>query len=90
MSFFFTQKTQDLGKLRSNAVFLFHAENAELWEWSPLRADTFRVIKQNKAIQRITSLDCFVVPPRNDAKRRKTGIHQVQRILRFRREIFSA
>ncbi len=69
MSFFHAEHAE-VWEARSDAVSS-HAEHAELWEWSPLRADTFRVIKQNKAIQRITSLDCFVVPPRNDAKRQK-------------------
>ena len=78
MSFFHAEHAE-LWEARSDAVSS-HAECAEPWEWSPLCADTLRVIKQNKAIQRITSLDCFVVPPRNDAKRRKNGVQQVPTI----------
>jgi hypothetical protein len=76
---FFHAEHAELWEARSDAVSS-HAECAELWEWSPLCADTLRVIKQNEAIQRITSLDCFVVPPRNDAKRRKNGVQQVPTI----------
>ena len=86
---FFHAEHAELWEARSDAVSS-HAECAELWEWSPLCADTLRVIKQNKAIQRITSLDCFVVPPRNDAKQREINARQVLRILRFLREIIFA
>ena len=86
---FFHAECAELWDARSDAVSS-HAECAELWEWSPPCADMLRVIKQNEAIQRITSLDCFVVPPRNDAKQREINARQVLRILRFLREIIFA
>ena len=91
MSFFFTQNTQNYGK-REARLFLFHAEYAELLEWSPLCADTLRVIasKAKQSRKQFCRLDCFVVPPRNDAKRREVNARQVLRILRFLREIIFA
>ncbi len=41
--------------------------------------NTPRVIARNEAIQMICSLDCFVVPPRNDAKRRQGKPSAIQR-----------
>ena len=78
MSFFHAEHAE-LWEARSDAVSS-HAECAELWEWSPLCADTLRVIASKAKQSRELSLDCFVVPPRNDAKRRKNGVQQVPTI----------
>jgi len=78
-----TQKSQNTQNLPD--VF-FHAELAEACRTQTwCRFASLRGTKQSRRMVLADSLDCFVVPPRNDAKRvgaKRQQIHIVQRILR--------
>ena len=75
-----SQNTQDLPDV------FFHAELAEACRTQTwCRFASLRGTKQSRRMVLADSLDCFVVPPRNDAKRvgaKRQQIHIVQRILR--------
>ncbi len=80
---FLTQNSQNTQNLPD--VF-FHAELAEACRTQTwCRFASLRGTKQSRRMVLADSLDCFVVPPRNDAKRvgaKRQQIHIVQRILR--------
>ena len=75
-----TQNTQNLPDV------FFHAELVEACRTQTwCRFALLRGTKQSRRMVLADSLDCFVVPPRNDAKRvgaKRQQIHIVQRILR--------